>query len=379
MAGARRRFSSSRNEATYRRGREEGFPLGWKDGHWFGRCEYIIRKATPVPVKRPIHVLYVTSGKGYPYSPLDNGIVETLKLVAGRVTLVNPIDDVVKVAARERPDMMLVLDGMAMPIEKAQEVGNLGVRTAVWFTDDPYYTDITAGIAVHYHHVFTLERNCVAFYTERGCSRVSYLPLGVFPVSYRPRNPPYSIRGEICFIGTAYWNRVSLFDRLIPLLAHRRLHISGMWWERLPEFQRWKSLIDLGKWMDPVQTSERYNANKIVINAHRAHIDSTFNQNLAQITAVSPNPRTFEIAASATLQLTDIREDLTQFYVPGQEIVTYDSPEDLVAKAEYYLAHEEERQAIALRGLYRTLKDHTYISRLNQLMDLTMNGSIAAP
>jgi spore maturation protein CgeB len=357
---------------TYRRGRKDGFPLGWNDGHWFGRCESVVRMATPIPVKRPIHVLYVTSGKGYPYSPLDNGIFETLKTIAERVTLATPDDDVVKIAAKERPDMMLVLDGMNMPVEKAQGVGNLGVRTAVWFTDDPYYTDITAGIAVHYHRVFTLERNCLAFYTERGCSHVSYLPLGVFPVYYRPRNAPYPIRGDICFIGSAYWNRVSLFDRLIPLLAHRRLHISGVWWERLLEFQRWRGLIDLGKWMDPAQTSLRYNANKIVINAHRAHNDGTFNQNAAKITAVSPNPRTFEIAASAAFQLTDLREDIVQFYVPGQEIVTYDSPEDLAYKADYYLEHEEERQAIALRGLYRTLRDHTYISRLNQLMDLTM-------
>ncbi len=331
--------------------------------------------ATPVPVKRPIHVLYVTSGKGYPYSPLDHGILETLKTVAGRVTQAIPDDDVVKIAAKERPDMMLVLDGMALSVEQAKSVGNLGVRTAVWFTDDPYYSDITPGIAVHYHHVFTLERNCLDLYAKRGCSRVSYLPLGVFPGSYRPRNPPYAIRGDICFIGTAYWNRVRLFDRLMPMLAHRRLHISGMWWERLLEFQRWRGMIDLGKWMDPSKTSEMYNANKIVINAHRAHNDGTFNHNRDQITAVSPNPRTFEISASATLQLTDIREDLAQFYVPGHEIVTYDSPEDLANKANYYLEHEEERQAIALRGLYRTLKDHTYITRLNQLMDLTMNGS----
>lgn len=358
----------------YLRGRKEGFSLGWSDGHWFGRCEAVVRMATPVPVKRPIHVLYVTSGKGYPYSPLDTGIQETLKTIVERVTMVVPDDDVVQVAREQRPDMMLALDGFNLSVEKVKSVSDLGIRTAIWFTDDPYYTDITAGIAVYYQQVFTLERNCVPFYTGIGCSRVTYLPLGVFPGSYRPQNPPFPLRNEICFIGTAFWNRVKLFDRLIPMIAHRKLHISGMWWDRLSEYQRWKGLIELGKWMDPERTSERYNANKIVINVHRSHDDNTFNQNSAQIPAVSPNPRTFEISASATLQLTDLREDLAQFYIPGQEIVTYDSPEDLVYKADYYLEHEEERQAIALRGLYRTLRDHTYVSRLNQIIDLTMNG-----
>ncbi len=370
---ARRQLAIRPEDMAYQRGREDGFPLGWQDGHWLGRCESIVRTVTPVPAKRPIHVMYVTSGKGYPYTPLDHGIVESLKTVAERVTLVVPDDDVAKVAARVRPDMMLVLEGMQMAGEKVQAVNDLGIRTAIWFTDDPYYTDITAGLAVHYQHVFTLERNCLPFYAERGCPKVSYLPLGVYPMTYRPRNVSYSTRGEICFVGTAYWNRVNFFNKAIPLMAHRRLLISGLWWDRLAEFERWRGLIDLGKWMDPDQTSEKYNANKIVINSHRAHDDGSFNQNSAKITAVSPNPRTFEISASATLQLTDWREDVAQFYIPGKEIVTYHSPEELAVKIEYYLEHEEERQQIALNGLYRTLRDHTYVSRLNQLMDLTMS------
>lgn len=379
MAGTMNRRNSAHNIAAFQKGLEDGYPLGWGDGHWMGRCEYVKQLATPVPALRPVHVLYVTSGKGHPYSPLDHAIVESLKLIAERVTLANPTDDVITIAATERPDIMLVLEGMQMPAEKVRAVREQGVRTAVWFTDDPYYTDITAGLAVHYEHVFTLERNCISFYIEKGCSNVHYLPLGAFPVSYHPRNPLYPIRGDICFIGTAYWNRVNLFDKLIPMLAHRRLHISGMWWDRLSEYEQWKGLIELGKWMEPDQTSERYSANKIVINTHRAPNDNTYNQNSAQITAVSPNPRTFEIAASAALQIVDPRDDLAQFYVPGYEIITYDSPEDLASKADYYLEHEEERQAIALRGLYRTLKDHTYVSRLNQLIDSIMKNQSIIP
>ncbi|XID95701.1 glycosyltransferase [Paenibacillaceae bacterium WGS1546] len=369
-----KKLAASRWSAAYRRGWREGMQLGEADGHWQGLCEAIVRKATPVPAIRAIHVMYVTSGKGFPYSPLDDGIIESLKAIAGKVTVVGPADDIVAIAATEFPQMLLALDGMHLAVEKVDAINAMGIRTAIWFTDDPYYTDITSGIASHYYHVFTLERNCVPFYLERGIPRVSYLPLGVHPASYRPRNTPRSIRGDLCFIGTAYWNRVDLFNQLMPLLAHRRLYISGMWWDRLAQYERWRDLIELGKWMEPQQTSERYNAHKIVINAHRAHDDETFNQNSAQINAASPNPRTFEISASATLQLTDWREDLAQYYTPGEEIVTYDSPEDLAAKADYYLANEEERKRIALRGLYRTLRDHTYVSRLNQMIDLTMGG-----
>ncbi|MFC4304584.1 CgeB family protein [Cohnella boryungensis] len=374
MAKAKRPGTRRLDNAAYRRGREDGYALGRSDGHWQGVCESVVRRATPVPVKRPVHVLYVTSGKGFPYSPLDDGIIATLRVIAERVTIAVPTDDIAAIAAKERPHFLLALDGMHLPLDKIHAVNGLGVRTAIWFTDDPYYSDVTADIAIHYSHVFTLERNCVPLYLQRGCANVYYLPLGVFPGAYRPRNTDLAMRGEICFIGSAYWNRVNLFNQLMPLISHRRLYISGFWWDRLTEYERWKGVIELGNWMEPEETTERYNAHKIVINSHRAHDDGTFNQNSAQITALSPNPRTFEISASATLQLTDWREDLAQYYIPGHEIVTYDSPEDLAAKAEYYLEHEEERKMIALRGLYRTLKDHTYVSRLNQLIDLMKNG-----
>ncbi|UJF32077.1 glycosyltransferase [Paenibacillus hexagrammi] len=42
-------------------------------------------------------------------------------------------------------------------------------------------------------------------------------------------------------------------------------------------------------------------------------------------------------------------------------------------KIDYYLNHEEERQRIALRGLSRTLRDHTYRNRLHELLSIT-NG-----
>lgn len=319
---------------------------------------------------RDMHVLFITSGKGFPYSPLDEAVAQTLGLLASRLTVLTPKDDIVGTAARERPQLALVLDGLDFPVATIDALRGIGIRTAIWFTDDPYYTEVTANLAPHYDLVFTLERNCVPFYQERGCANVHYLPLGVHPADYRPRNPRMSVRGDICFIGSAYWNRVQLFEALLPRLSHRSFRLSGLWWDRLPDYARWRDRIDLGKWMGPAETAEQYNAHKIVINIHRAHDDSTFNRNLYNIPAVSPNPRTFEIAACGTLLMSDHRDDLALFYTPGVEIVTYESAQDMADKIDYYLAHEEERRQIALNGLHRTLRDHTYVSRLSQLLDL---------
>jgi spore maturation protein CgeB len=363
-----------RRLTPYEQGRRNGLSLGWEHGHWQGRCEAVVQAAAQPVERLPYHVLYVTSGKGFPYSPLDEGIHATLSGMAERLTIATPKDNVVALAAAERPDLVLALDGMDFGTEQVQQIRMNGIRTAIWFTDDPYYTDVTSTLAPLYDNVFTLERNCVPFYQQLGCTRTYYLPLGVNPASYRPRNPRLSLRGDVCFIGSAYWNRVEVFKAVLPQIAHRSFRISGLWWDRLPDYGRWKERIEVGRWMPPLETAEYYNAHKIAINVHRSHDDETFNRNTtAKILPVSPNPRTFEISASGTLQIVDARDDVAQYYTPGEEIVTYTSAEDLTAKVNYYLEHEEERQIISLRALARTLREHTYASRLRQLLPLAMS------
>lgn len=370
-AASRRRRASSAALAgsSYTAGREAGYRDGWQDGYRLGQCERIVQSAAVVLPVRPLHVMYVATGKGFPYSPLDEAVSATLQTLVTTVTVVQQ-ETAAEQAAVLRPDLVLVLDGIHSKPEMADRIRALGIRTAIWFTDDPYYTDITATLALHYDDVFTLERTCVNYYRSLGCSRVYHLPLGFYPGHYRPLNAPRQVRRDISFVGSAYWNRVALFDAIAPYLAGKDVRITGIWWERLRDYAKLAPKIDLGRWMGPQETAETYNGARIVINHHRAPDDVTFNNNSARIGAVSPNPRTFEIAACATLQLIDIRSELAAYYEPGREIVTYASPEELIAKIEYYLAHEEERKAIALNGLYRTMRDHTYARRLDAMLGL---------
>ncbi|MNJ52710.1 Spore protein YkvP [compost metagenome] len=120
--------------------------------------------------------------------------------------------------------------------------------------------------------------------------------------------------------------------------------------------------------MGPGDTAEVYSGSKIVLNLHRSPHDESVNNNTIGLTAASPNPRTFEISACATLQLADVREDLSNFYIPGQEIETFSSPSELYEKVNYYLSHEAERREIALRALERTYREHTYSHRLHEIL-----------
>lgn len=355
---------------SWEKGRVAGTNDGYDEGYLRGRANAILARTKAVFPFRQIHVLYVVSGKGLPYSPLDEAVITTLQSMTAQVTVTDPRQPVGDIAAQLRPNLMLALDGMDLPLEQVTTVRQLGIPTAIWLTDDPYYTDTTTKIVTNYDYVFTLEMNCMELYRQLGCSSVHYLPFGAFLTHYFPLSSPASVRREIGFTGSAYWNRIYFFNPIMPQLMARNIKINGIWWDRLPDYQSYGDKIELGRWMSPVETNDTYNGSKIVINLHRSHQDDSVNNNALKIPGASPNPRTFEISASGTLQLTDTRDDLARFYKPGEEIETYSSQQELLEKVEFYLTHEKERREIALRALERTLREHTYGHRIDQLLSV---------
>ncbi|MCL5666500.1 MAG: glycosyltransferase [Patescibacteria group bacterium] len=77
--------------------------------------------------------------------------------------------------------------------------------------------------------------------------------------------------------------------------------------------------------------------------------------------------RIFEVPACGGFLLTGDADNLRDYYEDGKEIVLFKDKNDLVEKCRYYLEHEGERQAIALAGYQRTIKDHTYEQRFREI------------
>ena len=80
--------------------------------------------------------------------------------------------------------------------------------------------------------------------------------------------------------------------------------------------------------------------------------------------------RVFEIMGSGGFLLTNYQEDMLEYFEPGIDFVYYDSYEDLMKKADYYLNHEEERQQIAKNGYEKIKNSHTYRHRLDAMMEI---------
>jgi hypothetical protein len=82
------------------------------------------------------------------------------------------------------------------------------------------------------------------------------------------------------------------------------------------------------------------------------------------------NMRLYEATGMGALLLTEEKHNLGELFLPGQEAVAYRDEHELVELASYYLAHEDERAAIAAAGQRRTLRDHTYAVRMRELVDI---------
>lgn len=351
---------------AYSAAAENGYNSGYQSGLRDGACESLVRHVIPsTPVKHDVRVLYIPQG----FEAIDQGIIEALRLSV-RELYVADAKKMAEHASLLRPDWMVVLNGLHVfpedHLEQVDAVRALGVRTAVWFADDPYATEDTVRIVPRYDVVLTHELSTIALYRSLGCPNVHYMPLAVHHGWFKPMRVEQKYWSDICFIGQAFWNRVEMFDAIAPYLAGRRIFIAGGLWDRMQNFSRLKSSIQMG-WL-PVEESIRYyNGAKIVINLHRTTAAGSDNKNTLNLPGRSINPRTYEIAACGTLQLTDLREDLPLYYAPGSEIETFTNAAELQEKLDYYLNHEDARRAVALRGLRRTMKDHTFQSRVQQL------------
>ena len=78
--------------------------------------------------------------------------------------------------------------------------------------------------------------------------------------------------------------------------------------------------------------------------------------------------RAFDIMGSGGFLLSNFQADFLDDFIPGEDFDYYESKDDLLAKIDYYLAHEKERQAIAKNGHDKTAAAHTYRHRVREML-----------
>lgn len=351
-----------------RENRGEAYLSGYSEGYRYGGSQAVLHRITPVSHrKRSIRVLYVPQG----FEAIDAGVIDALYELTEECIVARP-ETMLEEAVSRRPDLVLVMNALHVfpenHVQQIAQIREMGIRTAVWFVDDPYFTEDTYQLSRHYDVVFTHEMECVSLYRSAGCGQVHYLPLAANPQLFRPVRTGPDYQFDICFIGNAFWNRVELFDQMAEFLQDKKVLIAGGHWDRLSNYERLSRFIRSG-WIPPEETVSYYNGSKIIINLHRPTTPGQDNRNGLNISGGSINPRTYEIAACGAFQITDIRSDLSKHYLPGYDMETFGDTAELERKISYYLKNEMERHKVAWRSLWTTRLNHTYVSRIDRLLE----------
>jgi len=82
------------------------------------------------------------------------------------------------------------------------------------------------------------------------------------------------------------------------------------------------------------------------------------------------NMRLYEATGVGSMLITDKKDNLGDLFEIGKEVVAYSSPQEASQLVQYYLAHPEEARAIAKAGQARTLREHTYRHRMEELVPI---------
>lgn len=117
-----------------------------------------------------------------------------------------------------------------------------------------------------------------------------------------------------------------------------------------------------------------------VINGYAGHADhfslmpkifrrSKINLNLSRSFVEYGLPmRVFDVLSCGGFLVTNDKQDLHKLFTNGKDLVIFRDTQDLIEICAYYLEHEEERRAIAQQGLATLAENHTFLSRMIDML-----------
>lgn len=198
-----------------------------------------------------------------------------------------------------------------------------------------------------YDRIFSFSRVTTDFFCNvRGLDAV-HQPFGAAPISTpRAEKPGH----DVLFVGSCDLRRIFLLEHI-----HERVSVFGNRWQRhmpLISPALGARINDRPVWGAALH--ELFGDSKIILNITRAPFFSV---------ETGINLRIFEALAAGRLLLTDHCDEVAELLRPGEEIETYRSAAELAEKTAYYLAHDEAREAIALRGHQRFMADYSWQRR----------------
>ncbi len=256
-----------------------------------------------------------------------------------------------------QPDIILILKGETIYPETLVTLRKEKVPLVSWWVDDPFcFPDLLESFNL-FDMLYMFDREGVTKLEAEGVKHIMYLPCACDQTTYHPQSlNPRDYPDLDCTIGF-----VAMYHPMrAALLGQMKGWDVGLWgsdWELAQELHELPPNTWRGPQISTANAAKVYNLAKICPNVH--HPQTRFG---------GLNTRAFEIPAAGAFELIDYVPGLEEHFDVGREIVAYTSPAQFRELAKYYLAHPDERAAIAERGRARVLRDHTYGRRIETIL-----------
>ncbi len=257
-----------------------------------------------------------------------------------------------------KPDLILVIKGMHIVSLTLEKIAQIGVPVVNWHADDffnpVWVTPYTADTFKLYDIHFSSRPHLFPEYKNKGAKQLEYLEFCFDPTICYPIEDNTQEKYDITFIGT--WSKIR--QRQIKNLARFfKIHIWGGSWHYMKKMPGAKNIRLMYRRADLENFSRVVNNSKICLNF------------LTPENRDQTNLRNFEIPACQGFQLCNRTDQLAKIFKHDHAIALYQTEQELIDKARYYLEHQNERLEIARQGFGIVTNDnHTFLSRCKQII-----------
>ncbi len=254
-----------------------------------------------------------------------------------------------------------------------------GAVTLNWFTDDHWrFYNFSRHWAPCFHWAVTTDPKAVEKYHAIGYNNVIMSQWACNHFLYKPLHLQKMY--DVTFVGQPHGNRKKVIKKIKE--AGMPVACFGFGWpnghvsfeQMLKIFSQ--SKINLGLTNSSTSGIIKSLASIFIEKDYRKKIrlanPAHWIDNARFVLAKRRNQfkgRNCEVPGCGSFLLTQDADGLKECYEDGKEIVIFKDFTDLMVKIKYYLEHPEEREAIAKAGYERTMTDHTYEKRFNEIFN----------
>lgn len=220
----------------------------------------------------------------------------------------------------------------------------------------PFHFEIAR--AADYH--FTISPDLIPIYASKGVYNVGYWPIGVED-EYLADFPRGDFKWDVVFLGSRYpddsYPLAKLRTEVVETFFHNPKISLGLWGFG------WKDLGDIPYSGEAhAENADRYRRARLGLSISQVNTLEYYSSD-----------RLYNIAATGCPPLVHRFKGMEEHgFVDGETCIVWNTIEEAVEKAQYYIEHEEERERIGAAARELMLRRHTWDRRVEEFFELIL-------